>query len=433
MDQQIRFTKEMNALLRRFQQEQCEAASYASQSDFSHFDGIANQISAASFSLLEQGLIQRVQAWNLFLSDIYGEGAILSAGIVPDQLVFSAKAYSPQCQQLVPPGSVYCQSVMMQLLQEPDGAWYVLKEDSLQLRGIGHALLARALTKQCAPAMLESASVLDSLQLIGQFQKMMDAVNCGGENVVLLSHPDPDARLELVYLAKQAGCLAVEPSALSVVQDVLYCFVNGVEKRVGALYRCIPDALLDPVTFDAESTIGVPGLMAAYRAGNVAILNAPGSGLMNDYLFYYYMPQIISFYLEERPILRSVPTYLPTQKKDRAYVLKNLKNLMLYDSHSGQLVCNGSHLREEQFQKIKSMVQRNPERFLAQEQVFPAPMSYVQGNTIACTRSSCVHAVVLTGEQTRVWQGGVTRFEAQNESGWKDTWIVDTERKTEPK
>lgn len=154
---------------------------------------------------------------------------------------------------------------------------------------------------------------------------------------------------------------------------------------------------------------------------------------MNDYLFYYYMPQIISFYLEERPILRSVPTYLPTQKKDRAYVLKNLKNLMLYDSHSGQLVCNGSQLREEQFQKIKSMVQRNPERFLAQEQVFPAPMSYVQGNAIACTRSSCVHAVVLTGEQTRVWQGGVTRFEAQNESGWKDTWIVDTERKTEPK
>ena len=225
------------------------------------------------------------------------------------------------------------------------------------------------------------------------------------------------------------------PQDLYVEDNVVYYrSFDGKPQRVGVIYRRISDEYLDPLTFLPESLIGVPHLMDAYRAGNVAIMNTPGNGVADDKGIYYFVPKMIQYYLKEEPILKNAPTYLPMYEQDMAYVLSNLEKLVIKDvaEAGGYGVVFGRDLSAEKLQEMKDLIQKEPRRFTAQEIIYFKDLTTMEDG-IAVERKADLRAFVLTGKTTKVWASGLTRFSRNPESfvvnssqggGFKDTWVL---------
>ncbi|MGN1134350.1 MAG: circularly permuted type 2 ATP-grasp protein [Oscillospiraceae bacterium] len=399
------------------------------------FDAIPRIISADDFAHIEKGLIQRVNALNLFLKDIYTDKKIIHDKVIPEEFVFISKGCLAPCDGIVPPKEIYSHISGIDLVQAKNGTWYIL-EDNLRIpSGASYPLIARELCRMASPWAFEDNKIADNRNYAKLLKSTMDYVNCGGINAILTPGRYNAAYFEHSYLAEKTGAVLVENSDLFVENNILYMRdFDGGKTRVGTLYRRIADEYLDPLTFLPESLIGVPHIMDAYRAGNVAIMNAPGNGVADDKGIYYFVPKMIKYYLGEEPILQNAPTYLPFYDEDRKYVLDNLDKLVVKDvsEAGGYGVVFGRDMTAEELEKWRELITKESRRFIAQEVIDFIDLPVMDGDKTVM-RKADLRAFVLSGEKTRVWASGLTRFSRNPDSfvvnssqggGFKDTWVM---------
>ena len=399
------------------------------------FDPIPRIISAEDFKEIEKGLVQRVDALNLFLYDIYHDKKIIRDKVVLEDFVYISSGYLPQCEGVTPPHRIYSHISGIDLVEGKDNEWYIL-EDNLRIpSGASYPLIARELTRLASPKAFSDNKITDNRNYAKLLKDTMDYSNCGGINAILTPGRYNAAYFEHSYLAELTGAVLVQNDELFVEDNILYQKTySGSKTRIGALYRRISDDYLDPLTFEAESLIGIPNLMEAYRAGNVAIINAPGNGVADDKGIYYFVPKMIKYYLGEEPILKNAPTYLPFYEEDKKYVLDNIGKLVIKDvaEAGGYGVVFGSDLSSEKLEEFRQTIIREPRRFIAQEVIDFKDLPIIDDGR-EVMRKADLRAFVLTGETTRAWASGLTRFSRNPDSfvvnssqggGFKDTWVL---------
>lgn len=398
------------------------------------FDPLPRVITAAEFAVLDRGLVQRVTALNLFLKDLYGEKKIIRDGIVPEDFAFAGTGYLPPCEGITPPKGIYSHISGIDLVQARDGGWFIL-EDNLRIpSGASYPLIARGLCRRCSPGTFRSNDVVDNRNYGRLLRGVMDYVNTGGINVIFTPGRYNAAYFEHSYLAEMSGAVLAEAADLYVEDNKVWYKGQDGPQRVGAIYRRISDEYLDPTAFLPESLIGIPGVMGAYRAGNVALLNAPGNGAADDKGIYYFVPRMIRYYLGEEPVLRNAPTYLPFYEEDRRYVLANLEKLVVKDvaEAGGYGVVFGRDLTQAQLADFRALLEREPRRFIAQEVIDFLDLPIME-NGRQVPRKADLRAFVLAGQETTVWPSGLTRFSRDPDSfvvnssqggGFKDTWVL---------
>ena len=435
MDQLVRHQQTINDQLARYGVKFGLYKNGVFQERLFPFDPLPRVITAQEFETLNRGLIQRVNALNLFLKDVYGGKKIIRDGIVPEDFVFAGSGYLPQCEGFVPPKGVYSHISGIDLVQAKDGSWFIL-EDNLRIpSGASYPLIARELCRRCSPETFSDNAIVDNRNYAQLLKKTMDAVNTGGINVVFTPGRYNAAYFEHSYLAEKTGAVLAECGDLYVENNHVYLRTVRGREQVGAIYRRISDEYLDPLSFKPESLIGIPGVMDAYRAGNVALLNAPGNGVADDKGIYYFVPKMINYYLGEEPILQNAPTYLPFYEEDRKYVLDHLETLVVKDvaEAGGYGVVFGRDLTRKQLEDFRTTIRSEPRRFIAQEVIDFLDLPIMeQGEKVP--RKADLRAFVLSrGEDTEVWASGLTRFSRNPDSfvvnssqggGFKDTWVL---------
>ena len=399
------------------------------------FDAIPRVITHEEFVQLEKGLVQRVDALNLFLADIYHDKKIVRDGVLPEEFLFASKGYLPECEGVMPPAGIYSHISGIDLVQAQDGSWYIL-EDNLRIpSGASYPLIARELCRRASPETFRQNDIVDNRNYADMLRDMMDYVSAPGMRVILTPGRYNAAYFEHSYLAERTDSALASNTDLYVENDrVYYRDYLGESQRVGVIYRRLSDEYLDPLTFLPESLIGVPGLMNAYRAGNVAIVNAPGNGVADDKGIYYFVPKMIKYYLDQEPILKNAPTYLPFYPEDYRFVMDNLERLVVKDvsEAGGYGVVFGRDLSSEKLEELRATIQNEPRRFIAQEVIDFIDLPVMDGDHTVL-RKADLRAFVLSGKTTRVWPSGLTRFSRQPDSfvvnssqggGFKDTWVL---------
>ncbi len=297
------------------------------------FDIVPRIIPQNEWAQIEAGLKQRIQALNLFIDDLYHEQKILKDGIIPAELVLSASGYRPECIGLKPPGGVWCHITGTDLVRGADGKFYVLEDNLRCPSGVSYVLQNRVVMKRSFPRAFDAARVIPVSDYPNRLLEMLQhlAPPRREKPVVAVWTPGVynSAYFEHSFLAQQMGVELVEGRDLAVVDDRVMMRTTTGLKPVDVLYRRIDDDFIDPEVFRADSMLGVPGLMRAYRAGRVALANAPGTGVADDKAVYAYVPEMIRYYLDEDAILNNVETYLCWREKDLQYVLANLDKLVV--------------------------------------------------------------------------------------------------------
>jgi len=401
------------------------------------FDMIPRIIPKKEFDHLEAGIIQRVKALNAFLNDIYGEQRIVKDGIVPREYIDSAVGFLPTFMGVVPSQGIRTHISGIDLVKDSVSGEWVILEDNLRVpSGVSYPLTIRRAFRHTYPEFFESMKISKIKQYGDQLKAAINHVNTGGLNVVLTPGRYNSAYYEHSYLAKITGAtLALGEDLVVENNEVFLRVYNGERQRVGAIYRRLDDDFLDPEEFDEESLIGVPHLASAYRAGNVAIMNSIGNGVADDKGIYYFVPQMVKYYLDEEPLLKNAPTYLPYYEKDREYVLANIDKLVIKDvaEAGGYGVLFGNRLTPQERANIIAMILENPRRFIAQEVIeFYDLPCMMEGKILP--RKADLRAYVIYGEEVSVSMGGLTRYAMEegnylvNSSqggGFKDTWVVE--------
>jgi len=400
------------------------------------YDPIPRVIPHDEFAFLNKGLVQRVNALNIFLQDIYSQGRIVKDKIIPEEFIYISKGYLPQCNNAFPPGKIYSHISGIDLVQAKSGSWYILEDNLRVPSGASYPLIARDLSRIADPDSFSGSNIIDNRNYCDMLRETMDYVNCGGLNVILTPGRYNAAYFEHSYFAERTNSMLVQSSELIVEDSVLYMKdYLGIRTRVGAIYRRISDEYLDSMTFRSDSLIDVPHIMDAYRAGNLAIINAPGNGVADDKGIYYFVPKMIKYYLGEDPILENAPTYLPFYKNDLDYTLENIRKLVIKDvsEAGGYGVVFGSELSEEKLSEITALIKSEPRRFIAQEVIDFIDLDILNDDGEYIKRKADLRAFVLSGKTTRVWASGLTRFSriegsfivnSSQGGGFKDTWVL---------
>ncbi len=404
---------------------------------FLPFDVIPRIISTKMYDELERGLQQRVTTLNLFLEDIYTEQRIVKEGIIPEHFVLEAEGYQKSLKGHSPYRGIHTHISGIDLVQDSKNGKWVILEDNLRVpSGVSYPLSVRNAYRRIFPEFFEKMKIKPIDVYPEMLKETLDYVNCGGINVVLTPGRFNSAYYEHSYLADEIGAVLVRGDELTVENKVLYLRqFDGKKIKVGAVYRRLDDEFLDPEYYNPESLIGVPGIMEAYFAGNVSILDAPGNGIADDKGIYYFVPEMTRFYLGEEPILQNAPTYLPYFEKDMEYVLENISKLVIKDvaEAGGYGVQFGSQLTPLQQEDLKTLIKKAPRRFIAQELIeFFDEECYIHEQLLP--RKADFRAYVTMTDKAKVWPCGLTRFAMEegnylvNSSqggGFKDTWVLE--------
>lgn len=399
------------------------------------FDAIPRVIEKDEFAYLQRGLAQRVDALNAFLRDVYSDKKIIKDGVVPEDFVFMSSGYLAECEGVMPVKGIYAHIAGIDLVQGKDQHWYILEDNLRVPSGASYPMVARELCRRSSPRTFRNVHIEDNRNYADMLRRTMDYVNTGGLNVILTPGRYNAAYFEHSYLAEQTGAKLAMGHELIVENDRLY-YINyqGDKERVGAVYRRISDDYLDPMTFKAESVIGIPHIYDVYRKGNVALLNAPGNGAADDKGIYYFVPKMIKYYLNEEPILQNAPTYLPFYEEDMKYTMEHFDELVWKDvaEAGGYGVQFGSKMTKQQKEDFIALLKKDPRRFIAQEVIDFLNIDVKDGDRIV-PRKADLRAFVLTADETMVWKSGLTRFSRSSDSfivnssqggGFKDTWVL---------
>ena len=400
------------------------------------FDSVPRIIPKKDWDYLERGLEQRVRALNMFLWDIYHEKKIIKDGVVPEEFVYSSKGYMPQCEGISPTGKVYAHIAGIDLVEGKNGQWYVL-EDNLRIpSGASYPMIARMITRKVSPQTFSMNAVADNRDYADMLRQMMDDMNQDrGIAVILTPGRYNSAFFEHSYFAEKTGATLAYPGDMFVEDGKVYYAGMYKEKtRVGCIYRRVSDEYMDPMMFEPSSLLGIPNVMQAYKAGNVALINGIGNGVADDKGIYYFVPKMVKYYFGEESILQNAPTYLPYFNEDYDYVMANIDKLVIKDvsEAGGYGVVFGSELAPDKLQELKELVEKYPRRWIAQEVVDFKDLEILEDGELVW-RKADLRAFVVSGNETKVWKSGLTRFSRNPDSfvvnssqggGFKDTWVM---------
>ncbi len=404
------------------------------------FDIIPRIIDGDEWERLEQGLKQRIKALNFFLSDIYNDQKIIKDGKIPLDVIVTASGFLKPCLGIKPAAGVWCHITGSDLVRDRDGEWYVLEDNLRSPSGVSYVLENRRVMKSTFPEIFQDMRVkpiddypghlLETLLNLAPSQIQEPTL------VVLTPGIYNSAYYEHSFLAQQMGVELVEGRDLVVADGYLQMKTTRGLQRVDVVYRRIDDRFLDPLAFNPDSLLGVPGLMKVYQEGRVALANAPGTGVADDKVVYAYVPEMIRYYLGEEPILASVPTYLCWRESDRKYVLENLDKLVVKSADEaggyGMLVGIKSTAaeREEFAQKIIA----NPRNFIAQPTLNLSRVPTLVDGKIEGRHVDLRPYILHRGDEIYVHPGGLTRVALKKGSlvvnssqggGSKDTWVLN--------
>jgi uncharacterized circularly permuted ATP-grasp superfamily protein len=402
------------------------------------FDFIPRIIPAGEWELLRKGLVQRVKALNLFNWDIYHGQQIVREGIIPRKMIVGNRYFRPEMAGLQVPGQIYVTTGGIDLIRNSDGSYYVLEDNLRSPSGFSYLFKSRSLMSHLMPELFGATPVLGVEESCQQFLSSLRFLAPSGKSdpVIALLTPGSfnSAYYEHAFLAQQMGIHLVEGRDLFVMDHKV--FMRGLKGpiQVDVIYRRIDDDYLDPLVFNPTSVLGVPGLMNAYRAGNVAIANAPGTGVSDDKAVYAYVPEMIRYYLNEEPILNNVPTYILARPEEREYVLERLPEMVVKETSlsGGYGMLIGPHASEKEILAFADAIRLDPEKYIAQP-TMQLSRSPVMVNGSFVPRHIDLRAFVLMGRDVHVIPGGLTRVAMTEGSlvvnssqggGCKDTWVL---------
>jgi uncharacterized circularly permuted ATP-grasp superfamily protein len=390
--------------------------------------------------VIKRGLAQRVRALNLFVEDVYHDREIIHEGIVPWQLVVTRSAFSRAAHRIRPPGGVWCHVSGCDLVRDADGRWKVLEDNVRTPSGISYVLENRIAMSRLLPELFAGYDVRPVSQYPALLlEALRAAAPSGGEDpvvVVWTLGPANSAYFEHAFLARQMGVELVEAGDLVVRDDVLYMRTTDGLERVHTVYRRLDDDFVDPLEFRADSALGVPGLVRAYRAGTVAIANAIGTGVADDKAIYHYAPQMIRFYLDEEPLLHNVHTYLLSDDAEREHVLSRLHELVVKPTgeSGGKGMFIGPLTPRDELAALADVIRAHPEKWIAQEVVKLSTVPTVGPDGTLSPRHVDLRPFAVFGEDISIVPGGLTRVALEegemivNSSrggGSKDTWVLE--------
>ncbi|MBA3981223.1 MAG: hypothetical protein C0462_11545 [Alcanivorax sp.] len=401
------------------------------------FDSVPRIIPASEWTLLERGLLQRVRAMNLFLHDIYHEQEILRAGRVPADQVLANAHYQPCMQGIDLPNEVYAHIAGVDLIRNSDGDYYVLEDNLRTPSGVSYMIENRRMMMRLYPELFARHRVAPVDHYPALLHEMLEQSCHVTHPCVVLLTPGRynSAYFEHAFLARQMGIELVEGADLFTRNGIVYMRTTAGPQQVDVIYRRIDDDFLDPLAFNPDSMLGVPGLLSAYREGNVVLANAMGTGVADDKSIYPYVPDMIRFYLDEEPILKNVPTWLCRNPDDLNHVLANLDELVVKEVHGaggyGMLI--GPASTREQIARFREQLLAAPENYIAQPtlSLSTCPVFVEQG---IAPRHVDLRPFVLSGREVRLVPGGLTRVAMKEGSlvvnssqggGTKDTWVLE--------
>ena len=404
------------------------------------FDIIPRVINLKEWQRIEKGLVQRLTALNHFIDDVYNDQKIIKDGIIPKQLLETSKNFRKECIGIKPVFGVWAHICGSDLIRHSDGTIYVLEDNLRVPSGVSYMLENRNVTKRIFPELFADYNILPmdgyTTQLFDTLSSISPRPKDFPEVVVLTPGIYNSAYFEHSFLAQQMGAELVEGPDLVVMEDdcVYMKTIEGLS-RVDVIYRRIDDLFLDPEVFNPESVLGVPGLMRAWKKGNVALANAPGAGVADDKVVYTYVPDMIRYYLTEEPILPNVPSYRCDDKQHMKYVLANMENLVIKPANEsggyGMLV--GPNSTRKSRADMKRLIRKNPRNYMAQPVISLSTVPTLRDRNIE-PRHVDLRPFILQSERTFVTAGGLTRValvkgslvvNSSQGGGSKDTWIVD--------
>ncbi len=405
------------------------------------FDIIPRLIPGDEWAQVEIGLAQRLRALNHFIDDVYNEQRIVEAGIFPRVLLDDSANYRPECRGVSPKFGVWAHISGTDLVRDADGQFYVLEDNLRVPSGVSYVLENRAVAKRTFPELFERQPIRPVDGYTDELNKLLTSLAPDGRTDAHIAVLTPgifnSAYFEHSFLAQRMGAELVEGADLVVGDDeCVYMKTIQGRERVDVIYRRIDDLFLDPEVFRADSTLGVPGLMRAWKAGNVGIANAPGAGVADDKCVYAWVPEMVRFYLGEEPLINNVPTYRCMYDDERAYVLDHLDELVLKPANEsgGYGIVIGNRATAAELERAAADVREDPRNWVAQPilDLSTAP-TLVEGGLEP--RHLDLRPFVLTGERSYVTAGGLTRValvkgslvvNSSQGGGSKDTWIINS-------
>ncbi|ODS82989.1 MAG: hypothetical protein ABS46_07510 [Cytophagaceae bacterium SCN 52-12] len=400
------------------------------------FDILPRVLPGNEWQRLEKGLKQRIEALNLFLHDVYNDQKILKDKVVPRELIESSKSFLRPCLGLTPPKGIWCHITGTDLIRGDDGQMMVLEDNLRCPSGVSYMLENRELSKQIFPDILARTGVQPVSDYPARLLSMLE---------LLAERPDPtvavltpgiynSAYFEHSYLAQQMGVELVDSRDLVVDGGYVKMRTTKGFEVVDVIYRRIDDTFIDPLAFNPESLLGIPGIFDVYRKGRVALANAPGTGVADDKVVYAYVPRIIRYYLGEDPIIPNVQTYICGEDDDQRYVLENIANLVVKEANEaggyGMLI--GPKATREEHDLFRKRIRENPRNYIAQPTISLSrvPCIFDEG---AEGRHVDLRPYILYGNEIHVIPGGLTRVALRKGSlvvnssqggGGKDTWVL---------
>ncbi|MBX9688978.1 MAG: circularly permuted type 2 ATP-grasp protein [Candidatus Obscuribacterales bacterium] len=406
------------------------------------FDLVPRIVPAAEWQTIEKGLEQRILALNLFCKDVYHNQHILREKIIPPEMIYSAKMFRREMIHVSVPNDIYIHVCGSDLIRDRDGNYLVLEDNGRTPSGVSYVLENRSVMKRVLPSLFESYSVravedypFNLLQILKELARHpVDDPNI----VVLTPGIYNSAYYEHSFLARQMGVELVEGKDLIVDNNHVYMRTTAGLRRVDVIYRRIDDDFLDPLCFRPDSILGVPGLMNAYRCGNIALANAVGTGVADDKALYPFVPAMIKFYLQQDPILNNVPTYVCADDKERKYVLEHLEELVVKSTNEsggyGMLMGHQSSAAERAEFALK--IEKDPRNFIAQPIVELSQHPSLVDDHFEGRRVD-LRPYILFGKKVIITPGGLTRVALKEGSlvvnssqggGSKDTWVLEEQR-----
>ena len=406
------------------------------------FDIIPRVIPVREWRNIEAGLKQRLQALNLYIHELYHDQKIIRDGIIPKALIEQSKGFRKECIGITPTHNVWAHICGSDLVRDKDGTVYVLEDNLRVPSGVSYMIENREVSKRVLPDLFENNSILPvdyyTDRLLEMLHSFAPARRKTPEVVVLTPGIYNSAYFEHAFLARSMGAELVEGADLEVGKDDLVYMrtIQGLA-RVDVIYRRIDDLFLDPEVFNTDSALGVPGLMRAWRKGNVALANAPGCGVADDKVVYSYVPDIIRYYLDEDALLPNVPTFRCNDRQQREHVLANLETMVVKPANEsggyGMLVGPQSSAKERE--AFRRRVDENPRNYIGQPALNLSTAPTLCDHTLE-PRHLDLRPFILQGKNTYVTTGGLTRVAMTKGSlvvnssqggGSKDTWVVDNE------
>jgi uncharacterized circularly permuted ATP-grasp superfamily protein len=406
------------------------------------FDIVPRLIDKKEWDVIEKGLKQRVKALNMFIDDLYNEQKIIKDGVFPASLLKKSKNFLPECKGFSPPHGVWAHICGSDLVRDAKGTVYVLEDNLRVPSGVSYMLENRHVMKRVFPEMFAKYSIMPVDDYPSQLYDMLADMSPRKieepEIVVLTPGIYNSAYFEHAYLAQQMGAELVVGSDLVVADDdcVYMRTINGLS-RVDVIYRRVDDWFVDPEAFNPDSMLGVPGLIRAWKAGNVGLANAPGSGVADDKVVYAYVPKIIEYYLKEEVILPNVPTYKCNIKSEREYVLENIEEMVVKPANEsggyGMLI--GPHATAKEHDAFRKLINADPRNYVAQPMLMLSTAPTMVGTKVE-PRHLDLRPFILSGKDINVTMGGLTRVamvkgsivvNSSQGGGSKDTWVVDME------